>query len=174
MAACGDRYYALIKTSLGTTPEAPFWGLGAALKSASFEDWYAWRNLAEQLTTRADAAVARLADVERERNRGFGEWNAAIKVQHELAVARARLGPFATTAPADGVPVALEVSKLAACVLETADDSLERLGKARTISGGDLSTSGADVGLGAWVLPALVVAAIGYGVYKSRGGDDDE
>lgn len=168
MAACGESYWGLIKTGLGTTPESPFWALGAMLGVASPEDWNAWHGLAERLYAQANEAYKRLGAVEEAKGEGFPKWNAILPQQHATWSALKAMGSFWEHSPSEGVPLAIDVCKQAVCLLEMSDEALASYGKKPSPAGVKPKepkgwfSSAVDA-----VVPYALIAGVGFLAYRS-------
>lgn len=172
MAACGDAYAGMIKTSLGTTPSEPYYAIGKLTGIPSIEDWAAWRKLAEQLYKRAQEAFDHLGAVETRRGRGFPKWNSIVEPMNEAHKLEHDLGGFFTTSPADGIPQAMRLCEQSVCVLQLVDEALESLGELKTVS--DATNPPEPTKWSDWILPALFVGGIGYAAYRSARSTGDE
>lgn len=175
MAECGETYWHMIKTGLGTTPSQPFWAIGAMLGVASIEDWNAWHDLAEKLYEQANAALKRLGDIETAKGKGFPKWNAAIAQQNTMWASREAMGSFWTKSPSEGVPLAIDVCKQAVCLLEIVDEGLASYGH-KTTPGTkkDPEKKGFFAQLMADALPYVFVGGAGYLLYRGLKSGDGE
>lgn len=164
MTACGARYAALLKTSLGTTPDDPVWGIGPA----DPVDSVAWGTVAQTLYDRVQSAWATLGETESKRpGTKFEQWNALVEPMNRLHEQWSGLPGLWTSAPADRVPQLVAFSEQAACVLERIDDASERLGGKRS-PGTEPAKPLVPNGIGGWILGLLVVGGVGYAIYRSE------
>lgn len=171
MAACGDRYWNLIRTSNGATPEKPYTGLDALTGTADPIDAFTWSELATELHDKANRAFKKLGEAETAAGRGYPLWNAAITTQNQLHEAYSGMGSWWTTSAATMIPRAIEVCKLAVCLLEQADDGLTKLGESTVVAERELKApSSGETKLSDWILPIAFVAGIGYFVWRDAKG----
>ena len=172
MAACGARYAALLRTSLGTTPDDPTWG------DSGFElvDSAAWGAVAERLRIRVADAWESLAGLEatRTRSASLTSWHAVTSAWRELDAQWSTLPGLWTAPPSDRVPRLVAWSMAAACVLESIDDARERLGAKRIVASsvavsGPGTASPADTTKG-WLVGLALAAAVAWGVWRLERG----
>ncbi len=164
MARCGAKYWDLIVTSRGGTPEEPLTGVLGAVSFPSLEDWWSWHELATRLYTQANEQMARLAGVEakgRIPGNGWPEWNKNIVAENEMEARHGEMGSFWGSSPQEGIPKAVALCEAAVCLMEGLDTSLAVYGESSHVEPGPKAPSIFD---NVWGL--LLIGAIGYGVYK--------
>lgn len=173
MALCGERYWSLLRTDGGHTPEKPY-------GTWPFDDpgpivYSEWRTLAQQLTDRVWTALERLGQIEEELGKGFPEYNRLNDEAARVYNERNKLEhPLLAFSPADWAPRAVQVSKDAVCVLEKIDEAIASYGKLPTTATPRGSAApklpGESTFIERWAPVAVIGAVVGLAWYGDKKG----
>lgn len=167
MATCGARYAALLRTSLGTTPDDVAWGSSGP----DLVDSQAWGSLASALHDRVLAAWEGLAAVEalRTKDAVLPRWHELAPTVQAFVATWDALPSLWTSAPAQRVPKLVDFCLEAACLLERIDDARAKLGAPPTVDKPEplsamMAPPKSDTG--GWLLGAALLGAVAYGIYR--------